>query len=1673
MRLQCTYPCVLVIISLISVGVFGAPIRPDLIVTDLWLEGDTVCFQIHNVGGEKCDGGHYIELKFNGEAVAVEYIKDTIDWGKRLNGQFEKYSYTCGGLQSTLVAIADIDKDIEESDETNNEREEQWYCDQSPPSITEGPTVSYIKVTTAQVSWKTNEKSDSTVLFGTGTRTFSMQLTDPDLVVDHSLRLTGLAPWTTYQYKVRSSDKSGNIVTSRPGYFTTLSGYDKIPPKASFTRTMTKMLPAEFRADAEDNEDVDRVVFSIDGKQFLIDYDAPFGGYMSPGYLGINHDKYVGREHTVLAEVYDSSSNMTPVQHSWATIPSCREMELAVELGTSTYLYTPEDTIDDHECTVRIVAEERREGFEEAGRARLPGPGGGVYEERWGAVEEVRIYFEGEHKETLYPGDDEQSDYEYMFHTGRLSSARDYEVEVRALSHDHCLMTRRAVMRVIKLEPEITLSREVTRDGNLFNVRIRIHNDGTSIAYLDTMHENLRGLIPIPEESTRYDATNEYTCSSRSSSLRYDLDTSVWPGSSLYVLYDAVPILYEGIEDHAIGSYCDISFHDSEDRTYTMQLLDPFNDDDEFDDAFKDSNYLLVTNPELLYSMHKEDDVDLLLNKVAELASVREGVLGFFGGSGTLHSVFDRNDRIAVGNFMHDWKDEIVITDEENDKIYMYSAAHELTIYQRLPINFPGLSSSDALIAGDLIADTDPFSTRDEFAIVEGDSSGSSRGEVTIYQYDSGTDSFSTTTNDIAYDPSEGDQVLCGDMAVTHPSNDDEIVLFNSDGRVLGYYDTGSVPQEQFASVYERGDLVAIGNLTDSRSGDEIIIGHLDDQQIYVYSASGDLLHSFACTLSSADHLDVCYEGLMVADESADSLAIWDVDESSASVINGFTRSLHGDDFVLSGRVLDRAEQQFIYARGHRADHCASGDLDIFTYSVYDGADDPEDRYDLNRLFKSDGEWAMKMADGWTGNGYLLLVGELEIIPSFACSYYLAGHGRQYIEFTDNYYTNTSGEMKEPEISAGRIVGNTINTMLAAIQMSIDIARGEQILDKSHAYVVSGGDENRFDGYREDMIDTLSDEGYGSIEDDDEVGKTTFFNHCEDRDVIYLTGHGNPHGWDSKNTWDVEKYFDPVDAAPFVYANSCQTGRYPDSPDTYGEHFIEGGASGYVGATENSMSPYGSYLAEGFFERFAPGYPAGLALKNAKRNRMGKGNYGKYMSAIYHLFGDPKLEYNATAFAAAPATSAREGIVTGFTLSGIIPGPVSHMNVAIPDMVIHSTGEFDRVRIPGGSVLAEVGEPEVCAWPVQIYFPAGFRVQDVSTVQKAEITEGTGLDLETVSAEIDGTANETKNGGESDEPWPDRDCDWSVEKSPDGGCTLTVNLYPFKYWPASTNYEFLNDFEVHVEYVETGVFINRLRTDRPLYSPGDIVAIDLYVYNGVEGQPMDVIVEGTITDLGEDDTFGLEVKRLQELSGLGLCSWQWDSTGAQGGTYRLEVCVRSTDGYLLDNEIRLFQLGILEGQISGIAVDPECFQTGQTVTISTAFENTGKDAVSGQLIIEVQDKNNNTLEMLSEMMTDIEPGKDHYFEALWNADRPRGQCRFVAYALYDGRTSELSVFPHVSAFGDGDLDDNNTINHADLMELAKRWLGGASIADISPSGGDCEVDMFDLATLADSWMNIE
>ena len=74
---------------------------------------------------------------------------------------------------------------------------------------------------TATISWKTNEKSDSRVAFGTNPERLRAARYDTARVTSHAVVLTGLRPDRTYYYRVLSKDASGNRTapTTRPHRF--------------------------------------------------------------------------------------------------------------------------------------------------------------------------------------------------------------------------------------------------------------------------------------------------------------------------------------------------------------------------------------------------------------------------------------------------------------------------------------------------------------------------------------------------------------------------------------------------------------------------------------------------------------------------------------------------------------------------------------------------------------------------------------------------------------------------------------------------------------------------------------------------------------------------------------------------------------------------------------------------------------------------------------------------------------------------------------------------------------------------------------------------------------------------------------------------------------------------------------------------------------------------------------------------------------------------------------------------------------------------------------------------------------------------------------------------------------------------------------------------------------
>lgn len=94
--------------------------------------------------------------------------------------------------------------------------------DTTPPVITAGPLVINISETETTVIWSTDEPAVSGVSLNDGTA--YKVIRDENLVTEHEVRITGLAPDTAYDYTVSSTDGLGNGPTlSETQDFETLS----------------------------------------------------------------------------------------------------------------------------------------------------------------------------------------------------------------------------------------------------------------------------------------------------------------------------------------------------------------------------------------------------------------------------------------------------------------------------------------------------------------------------------------------------------------------------------------------------------------------------------------------------------------------------------------------------------------------------------------------------------------------------------------------------------------------------------------------------------------------------------------------------------------------------------------------------------------------------------------------------------------------------------------------------------------------------------------------------------------------------------------------------------------------------------------------------------------------------------------------------------------------------------------------------------------------------------------------------------------------------------------------------------------------------------------------------------------------------------------------------------
>jgi len=112
-----------------------------------------------------------------------------------------------------------------------------YFTTQAPPGditapvITAGPVVAAVADTSAIIQWSTDEPASSRVEYGSSTSFTNNESSEAGVFVkNHSIRLSALAPATTYYARVHSIDPDGNATVSSTFSFTTAAAPDTQAP---------------------------------------------------------------------------------------------------------------------------------------------------------------------------------------------------------------------------------------------------------------------------------------------------------------------------------------------------------------------------------------------------------------------------------------------------------------------------------------------------------------------------------------------------------------------------------------------------------------------------------------------------------------------------------------------------------------------------------------------------------------------------------------------------------------------------------------------------------------------------------------------------------------------------------------------------------------------------------------------------------------------------------------------------------------------------------------------------------------------------------------------------------------------------------------------------------------------------------------------------------------------------------------------------------------------------------------------------------------------------------------------------------------------------------------------------------------------------------------------------
>jgi hypothetical protein len=676
----------------------------------------------------------------------------------------------------------------------------------------------------------------------------------------------------------------------------------------------------------------------------------------------------------------------------------------------------------------------------------------------------------------------------------------------------------------------------------------------------------------------------------------------------------------------------------------------------------------------------------------------------------------------------------------------------------------------------------------------------------------------------------------------------------------------------------------------------------------------------------------------------------------------------------------------------------------------------------LKNLIIPGGDWAKRMNPVFSQAylGYLLIVGENEIVPTLHTFNWdmdwSDGSTTNDVYYSDQYYADTSGNWGCPELNVGRIIGNKPSNMTNAIQTSINVYVGTPGygFDYSEAALLSGTGKGQ-----DDMVSTveavkniLKKKGLDvwTVHEKDWSSEAVAFSQfqgaAKGADVVYMHAHGSSDSCGFLYTnWLPAINFSGSN--PIVFATSCSTGDY-ESGDDYNiaEAFLDRGAAVYIGSTQVSDRDINGIAGTTFFEHVLSPYEGAWMTTFTAMERMfssiGSDCYDFWV-VEYNVYGDPKF---GLLFPSAMAYSSMES--TQYSLQQT---PLSSIDVNVPDYVTTQIGSLDHVVIPDGTLLLEVGQPQVPIYCSMVDYPKGVKVQNVMLSQRSGLTTGSGLNLPITSMEFNSPSSGNSALSEADGDWcPEKDYQWKVLENPDGTTTLVITMYPFHYNPLTTDFRFYTNYHFDVSYIVSQVEITDLSTDKNVYRQGDPLKIDMMLTN--TGASQDVIVNTVIKRSGQDEIVrGFALRTLKEFKASAASfSEQCDTTGFVPGYYYAEVALKDTNGELLDKKTQVFKLGISSIEIKDFSAAPKYFGLGNDVLTRMTLRNNGTVDISGTAVTRILDSAGQLIQEFKNAIVDLSPSADITITNVWStAGVAEGSYNVVGYVLYNDEVSDIQA----------------------------------------------------------------